>query len=633
MWMMPRVIRWLIGITVLSSAAAVSSSQATSQPSSTDEGTHVRIRVTDPIPREIALRVRSEVPADTVLRVKTGGIAMLRAIRIESVRAGNDEPLEVVGRFDPADMNIDWSWHINAMSMIMIRTRQSLAPGTMLRIAVSETGKPARKSKAASEPSRVYSGLSWSLIAGRIKQPTDQKIEPVTEPVFLDFVSGDPARIEACLKPDGRVTVCWLDAEGNPVPSADKTVKLLEEGSAAIARKPPLQARSGADRVEVRDADGRTARSNARPVALDGTPIWFGEFHWHTEFSGDGQRSLTAAMASACDELSLDFAGPADHMNGTGEYHHNLSPADQARRCQPFEEPGRFAIIAGAELSHHFGHANIYAESFDLLREMTGQFRNTLLPHWADGGYPNAALTAACPKGRAMYIPHHTNTTSGPVVGADGLPLWCAMDWPIPANNDAMRLVEICQVRGVFESEAFDPDWGVVSGGYGGSVQTALTRGYRLGFVAGTDNHSGWPTRGPNGPVAMTAVQSARLDQKSVFDALYRRRCYATTGVRIVADATLNGQPIGTEMTLAPGEPRRFKIAVKGTAPLKAVQIVHCGIVLADLPVDGVSTDFVGEWSDDRPGRPLRDTWYYVRARQTDGHRIWLSPWWIDLAK
>jgi hypothetical protein len=41
--------------------------------------------------------------------------------------------------------------------------------------------------------------------------------------------------------------------------------------------------------------------------------------------------------------------------------------------------------------------------------------------------------------------------------------------------------------------------------------------------------------------------------------------------------------------------------------------------------------DFEAEWVDERPGRPLEDAWYYVRARQTDGHCAWLSRFRVDL--
>jgi hypothetical protein len=158
-------------------------------------------------------------------------------------------------------------------------------------------------------------------------------------------------------------------------------------------------------------------------------------------------------------------------------------------------------------------------------------------------------------------------------------------------------------------------------------------RGHRLGFVGGSDNHTGWPTRPWNGVgySGLTAIQAPTLDSSSLFEALYARRCYATSGARIVADATLDGHPMGSELQLAPDAPRHFRIRVHGTAPLVAVQIVSMGAVLADLTVEPGNPDFEGSWADDRPGRPLRDVSYYVRARQADGHCAWLSPFWVDL--
>jgi len=193
--------------------------------------------------------------------------------------------------------------------------------------------------------------------------------------------------------------------------------------------------------------------------------------------------------------------------------------------------------------------------------------------------------------------------------------------------------VEMVQNRGAFETEAPDPRWRVAWGGFGGSVQTALMRGHRVGFVGGTDNHTGWPSRlaGAPGYGGLTAIQASRLEGASLFASLYARRCYATSGARIVADATLNGFPMGSELTLDPDAPRLFQIRVRGTAPLDAVQIVSMGVVLADLPVERDSPDLEAFWEDDRPGRPLQDVVYYVRIRQSDGHCAWLSPFWVDL--
>jgi hypothetical protein len=220
---------------------------------------------------------------------------------------------------------------------------------------------------------------------------------------------------------------------------------------------------------------------------------------------------------------------------------------------------------------------------------------------------------------------------SGQVVREDGRPFWCAMHFPMPADRSVMRLFEMVQGRGAFETEQTDLDWRIRHGGFGASALTALAKGYRIGFIGGTDNHCGWPTRQGAGYCGLTAVQTANLDTKSVFDAMYHRRCYATSGARIVADATLNGHPMGSELKLDPGVERKFRIKIQGTVPLTAVQVIHCGCMLADLPVGENQLDFDIEWCDERPGRPLEDVYYYIRARQEDGHCAWLSPFWVDL--
>ena len=438
--------------------------------------------------------------------------------------------------------------------------------------------------------------------------------------------------------PDPAAVALPARASAGPAPAATGPDRDAAAGAGAWV---PQQRRGG--RIEVRDSAGRSALSNAPPLALDGTPTFFGEFHWHTDFSGDGQRPTADALRSARDELALDFAGPADHLSPSATYRGSgaagnvtRTVAEQAAQCRPFEEPGRFCAVPAAELSRRYGHANIYAESWDLLQELTGRFAAELAPAWErqPDRYDLASLVRLCPPGRALVVPHHTNMDSfvrEGVVREDGRPAWCAMHWPQPANRDVVRLVEMVQTRGCFEAEETDARWRIWDGGLGGSVRTALARGYRLGFVGGTDNHSGWPTRKGDGFCGLTAIQAPELAWGELFRALHARRCYATTGARIVADVTLNGAPMGSELRLQPGAERRLRVRIRGTAPLECVQVIHCGHLLAELPVVADCPDLDAEWLDERPGRPLEDVYYYIRARQHDGECLWTSPFWVDL--
>lgn len=605
------------------------------------------IPVTDGLPATLTVTLLQAVPAGTYLRLRASGVTMLRGLHVDAVRAldreglpGNNVDLEIVHRFSREEMQRDWMWHIRTLSVAVVQVPGNLQVGSQLEVDVGN-GSGLR-----------VADLAWTLYVGKVDTPDAVDFARVADPLMLTFVPGPVDHLEAVLRSDGTVMVEQYDRYGNPTePNSEDeiTIQLAAEQRTASAIQcvaatvfsavpETVETLRPGLRALATDETGRQAVTNAWPVALDGTPIYFGEFHWHTDFSGDGQRSMIAALTSARDELGLDFAGPADHLSPDGTYAHRL-PIEQAEICWRFDDPGHFCTIPGAELSGRYGHANLHAADFDTFLEIVQRFAHELLPVWRKhpDRYPLDVLAALCPEGRAMLVPHHTNMDSSVregVVRDDGRPFWCAMHWPLvtPLLHQGMRLVEIVQNRGAFETEAPDPDWRVHWGGFGGSAQTALLRGHRLGFTGGTDNHMGWPTRLADGPGrgGLTAIQASALEGPALFEALYRRRCYATSGARIVADATLNGRPMGSELRLSPGAPRTFELRIHGTAPLAAVQIMSLGVVLADLPVEPDTLDFAVTWSDDRPGRPLDDVYYYVRARQTDGHCLWLSPWWVD---
>ena len=109
---------------------------------------------------------------------------------------------------------------------------------------------------------------------------------------------------------------------------------------------------------------------------------------------------------------------------------------------------------------------------------------------------------------------------------------WSKYHWNYA--NERARLVEIVQGRGNFEADELDEYWGIKARGQGASVQDALALGWRLGFVAGTDNHQGHPTQQPGGNVGMTCFRAAELTREDIWQAMVEGRSYATSGVPIV---------------------------------------------------------------------------------------------------
>lgn len=465
------------------------------------------------------------------------------------------------------------------------------------------------------------------------------------------YTAGPADHLEAFVDAAGNVAAGLFDAWTNPVAADVDAVEVVQDG---VTRRVPLPAVHSAPyaavrlplahppatgaRVMVRDTLGReTVSSPAPPAATpEGERLLFGDFHWHTGASGDGTRPLDDAYGSARDGLLLDYAGAADHF----PFDRGFPLREAADVADAFDRPGQFATLLGIELSWRMAHYNFYWADREELERFLAAWQarrpgpeagTVFAPDLAAFyGLPPAYFELASP-GRLLVIPHHPNTTSEQFVTQNGLPVWTHYHWPAGHyDRRIVRLGEIVQTRGCFETEEPDLDWKVRHGAGGGSLRTALAKGCRVGFTGGTDNHSGWPGRQTGGWVGLTAVYAPEHSRAGIMRALYNRRCYATTGARMVVDFRLNGAPMGSELQLLPLDERRLSIRAHGTAPLDRVEVVSQGAVIARLPCDG--PDLVTQWVDERKTRPLHDAYYYLRVRQQDGHCAWTSPIWADLA-
>jgi len=449
-----------------------------------------------------------------------------------------------------------------------------------------------------------------------------------------------PTQMEAWFKSDGSLHVIYLDRFFNPSTPDKRSLSISSLGGDELCslqtKEKELVVIEGKNasalpnRVLVKDNQGLESLSSARPEpSLDGCKTFFGEIHWHSEFSGDGHRPIRDCMESARDHLVLDFACPGDHgvfmMGYTFDAFYDV--------MDEFNDPGTFATMLGFELSFGQGHVNFYfrdrkaaAKFDDAWQEFTSKPRHESPERlWLDPFYKHLSPD------EMLVIPHHTNDTSRGVVNKQGITGWRNFDWRA-VNNDYTRIVELVQQRGNFECEELDEDWGIISGGFGSSIRSALAKDLRFGFIGGTDNHAGWPVRSAKGKgyCGLTAVQAAELTRESLWEAFRARRTYATSGARIFLDFTLNDRyPMGSEAKLRPIEKRVFAIKIRGTAPIERVEIIHQGATLASLSVN-CSTDADLTWAEPRPEAPLDNCCYYLRVRQTDGHRAWSSPIWVD---
>lgn len=178
-----------------------------------------------------------------------------------------------------------------------------------------------------------------------------------------------------------------------------------------------------------------------------------------------------------------------------------------------------------------------------------------------------------------------------------------------------------------------------------GSLVKALIDGKRFGFVAGgLDDRGHYADFFENDQAqyspGMTGVCADSLSRQAIFDALYNRNCYATTGERIIVGLHLAGLPMGSEIDSAtkPGLAvnRHLTCYVAGTNKLKTVELIRNGKVLKEF---SPGSHFLDVTYDDM--EPLSDccilnaekkpfVFYYVRVTQEDGHMAWSSPIWVD---
>ena len=377
----------------------------------------------------------------------------------------------------------------------------------------------------------------------------------------------------------------------------------------------------GVHRPEV-SAEGLPAVHAPPTMALAEAPerkLLFGDPHCMSGLCvGEYPKPSTArgiveyVHAYARDAAGLDFAACTSlAMRMDGEEWGEVTEA--ARR---FTEPGRYVALPAYEwfgTLEQDGNKNVY-----FLDDRDVPKLDSRSP---DSDHPEKLWKRLEGfEGRAMTIPHHSVSA---VIGSR----W---RWHDPRFQ---RLVEIYSCWGSSEAAGCERPLVNPARCEGQSARDALEKGYRLGFIAGSDTHASQPgfsnrLRLKNGwRGGLACVWAERFDREGIFRALWERRCYGTTGARIILEFFLNGVPMGSELALEASDERRLEVRAEACAPVEEVVVVkNAREVHAERP-GRESVRF--EWVDPA-GRERESDYYYVRLRQDDGEMAWSSPVWAD---
>ena len=194
------------------------------------------------------------------------------------------------------------------------------------------------------------------------------------------------------------------------------------------------------------------------------------------------------------------------------------------------------------------------------------------------------------------------------------------------------------------EYESSRPTIGGRHPGAGHYYRYALTHGFRLGVIGGSDSHCTtpgglvpmvYPQYGGKQlffyPGGLAAIYAPELTRKGLFQALRARRCYATSSEKILLWIESKGAPMGSEIEAASAE---IDILVSCTyPPLIEILVVKNGEVAACFGQFGEDQGFGAQrktfhltWHDKNFSK---ESSYYVRATQFDGDMAWSSPIWI----
>jgi hypothetical protein len=330
------------------------------------------------------------------------------------------------------------------------------------------------------------------------------------------------------------------------------------------------------------------------PAEKRGFVTLFGDIQQHSAHS-DGVGSADEVYQRARYRYGDDFVALTDHeaflgkRTGPGEWEYLQGVADH------YDAPGAFVTLLAYEWTGKMfpgpGHKCVY--------------------------YPKRGLPIVSrdevPEGRALVsrvralggfsAPHHIGWTGADEAGHDdaGQPTW-----------------EICSCHGCYEHA--EHPLGQRGELRDQMVDVMLKRGHRFGFTASSDSHGllwhhGEARKRDPYRTGLTAVQARSVTRDSVMEALVSRRCYATSGAKILLDVTADGTPMGSELSERQGA--EFEVHAVGTAPLRSIELVGPEGVLASVAGEGRQASLTAR---------VKAPYVYARVVQTDGEMAWSSP-------
>ncbi len=299
---------------------------------------------------------------------------------------------------------------------------------------------------------------------------------------------------------------------------------------------------------------------------------YFGDLHNHNQV-GYAQGTLQRTFEIARNHLDFFAFTPHSYWPDVGEYDGRIEHKwkngfavakarwpDVVKLAREFDDPGQFTTILGYER-----HGTMEGDYHILFPDLKGDYE--LIEKLAD-------LQAFARKRGCILVPHHPANR----LGHRGIA-------SASINTEISPVLEIHSEWGCAEHDrAPQPYKRHTEGGRWTrhTLQHYLNEGHRLGVIASTDDHLGFPGGYREG---LAAVKVHELSREAIFDAIKNRRTYAVTGDRIELDFFLNGSMMGQSIPYT--RDREIHASVNGWDQIDRVEVVKNGRVIhRDFPVD-----------------------------------------------
>jgi len=345
--------------------------------------------------------------------------------------------------------------------------------------------------------------------------------------------------------------------------------------------------------------------------------LYWGDLHSHTRYSWDGvgRDAFTYARYVS----SLDFYAMTDHAMSLEDGLMRGLNADNWEeynsQTRAYHVPGSFVTLHAYECSFGtpWGHHNVY------FRDEPGALvfpRESSLPQ----------LWEALEKGNALTIPHHTGKFPAGVVFTPDAPEF-RRNFEMYSGHGLSEVYDPAHPL-AFEQSEFTHESKSAEGPV--NLQDALRLGLQVSVIGSSDDHRAHPGIAMYG---LAAVRATSLNRDAIFQGLYDKHTYATTGAKIILDFEVNGTTMGQQ---APAhEKAGVHVKAHGTDVIEWVEVLRwlpgeaAFTVVQRWEPKALDFDVMWEDTETKPGAI-----YYTRLRQEKlVHKrvamAWSSPVWV----